>query len=191
MHKPLIIGITGKKASGKTTISNYLATHLDFTEFAFADILKNTCIEIFKLNQQQLYGKQSDKERIDDYWNVSPRIIMQEVGYAIREIGKRVPALEKIWIKSVHRKIESINQNKIVISDVRYADEADSIWEYKKKGWNVLIIKVTREFANDLDTHESETQNIPSDYIIYNNGTRQALFKNIKITINEYIKNLQ
>lgn len=190
MSKPVIIGITGKKGSGKSTISNYLANHYGYTEFAFADTLKLTCMRIFKLNSQQLFGTQSDKEQIDNYWNVSPRLIMQEVGYAIREVGKRVPELDHIWIRSVHRQIELKKYDRVIISDVRYENEANSIREYEKKGWNVLIIKVDRDSDTNIDTHESESQNIPCDYLIYNNSTRQVLFQNIQHILNEYMTNL-
>jgi GTPase SAR1 family protein len=185
MANPIIIGITGKKGVGKSTVSDYITNKYEFAEAAFADTLKCACMEIFKLNSRQLFGTQADKERIDDYWKVSPRKIMQEVGHAIREIGTNVPELNRIWIRSLHKEIELRKLHKVVISDVRYPDEAESINEYYKKGWDVCIIKITRDLP-DVDNHESETQEIKADYIINNNGTRSDLFNAIDDIIMEF-----
>ena len=142
-------------------------------------------MEVFQLQTNQLYGSQQDKERIDDFWNVSSRKIMQEVGTAFREIGNRVPELDRIWVKSLHREIELKDQSLIVISDVRYQDEIDSITRYKQNGWNAIIIKIERELT-ELDTHESENQDLPYDYLIHNNRLRKDLFENIDEILKDY-----
>jgi hypothetical protein len=178
MEEKIIIGLTGKKGSGKSTVADYLKEQYNFTEYAFADKLKTICMEIFGLNYKQLYGTPHDKERIDDFWDVSPRVIMQEVGTAFRNIEKSNSDLNKIWIKSLHREINMKKNNLVVISDIRYPDELESIREYKKKDWKVLILNIQRNEISD-DLHESETQILDSDIIIENNSTRKNLFLNI------------
>jgi hypothetical protein len=178
MEEKIIIGLTGKKGSGKSTVADYLKEQYNFTEYAFADKLKTICMEVFGLNYKQVYGTPLDKERIDDFWNVSPRVIMQEVGTAFRNIEKSNSDLNKIWIKSLHREINMKKHNLVVISDIRYPDEIESIHEYKKKDWKVLIINIQRNEISD-DLHESETQILDSDIIIENNSTRKNLFLNI------------
>jgi GTPase SAR1 family protein len=184
-QQKLIIGITGKKGSGKSTVANYLTNTYDFNEYAFANTLKSVCMEVFQLQTKQLYGSQRDKERIDDFWKVSARKIMQEVGTAFREIGNRVPELDGIWIKSLHREIELKNKSYVVISDVRYQDEVDSILTYKENGWDAIIIKIDREI-NETDSHESENQTLTYDYLINNNGLRKDLFNNVDDILKDY-----
>lgn len=190
MVEKIIIGITGKKGAGKSTAADYLVHNYNFNEYAFATILKSVCMEIFKLKTTQLYGTQHEKESIDEYWNVSPRTIMQEVGSAIRDIGERIPALSQIWIRSTHREIEEHESlKKILISDLRYPDEADSIRAYAAKGWKVAIIKIERITDEYLDMHESETQEIAYDYLIKNEGTRKDLFDKLDNIIYEIFEN--
>ena len=45
--KYVIIGITGKKRSGKDTISEYFEKKYKFTRNAFADPIKGVCREMF------------------------------------------------------------------------------------------------------------------------------------------------
>ena len=185
-HEPginnrVIIGINGKKGAGKSTIAKFIEDTYDYEEFAFANTLKGACMLIFNLSTPQLYGSQAEKEEIDDYWGVSPRTIMQELGTAIQNIEAAHPTLNKVWIRSLHRNIEAMKSKKVVVSDVRYQDEADSIKEYEAKGWTAIIIKVVRPTTDSHgDTHESEVQEVKCDYTIENNGTRLDLFNDVK-----------
>jgi hypothetical protein len=177
----VIIGISGKKGTGKSTIAKFIEDTYNFEEFAFANTLKGACMLIFNLSTQQLYGTLADKETIDEYWGVSPRTIMQELGTAIRNIEATHPTLNQVWIRSLHRNIEAMKSKKVVISDIRYQDEADSIKAYEAKGWTVVIVEVVRPATySHVDTHESEVQEVKCDYTIQNNGTRMDLFNSVK-----------
>ena len=44
----MIIGLVGKKYSGKTTIANYLVTHYDFIEYSIASPLKEIAKILYK-----------------------------------------------------------------------------------------------------------------------------------------------
>lgn len=181
----IIIGLCGKKGSGKSTVAKYLVDQYQFKEYAFANILKDACMNIFGLRYEQLYGTLQQKETIDEYWNVTPRIILQDVGTAIRNIANKNPKLEKIWIKSLHRKIIQESKTRIVVSDIRYQDEADSLKEYIKDGWTVIIIHINR--INDsvhLDNHESETQAIKYDYNIDNDKDIKCLINKLNAVLN-------
>ena len=173
----MLIGLCGLKNSGKSTISKFLVQHYNFNEFAFADSLKRACIEIFGLTNEQVFGSFQDKETIDDYWNVSPRVIMQTLGTLVRNLSKIIPNLNHVWIRKIHKKIIELPKNtNIVISDVRYNDEAEMI---KKLGG--IVIKIERKKINDQkDCHESENQQIISDFIIYNNSSIENLYLQIK-----------
>jgi dephospho-CoA kinase len=49
-----IIGITGKKFSGKDTLGDYFVNNHGYIRLAFADALKNACAEIFGFDFEQL-----------------------------------------------------------------------------------------------------------------------------------------
>lgn len=215
-ERRIIIGITGKKGAGKSTVAEFIEDEYDFHEYAFADALKSACLLIFQLQARQLYGSQNDKESIDEYWGVSPRVIMQEFGTAMRSIAARNARLDKIWIRGLHREIINKDPNRVIISDVRYQDEADSIKEYETRGWTAIIIKIIRDEAatgmqrkkrhpenpetnssvetaeissiTNTDLHESEMQEVKYDYLVENASTRRDLFAKIKKIMDEVNK---
>jgi hypothetical protein len=95
---------------------------------AFADALKNACAEIFGFDFEQLHG--SKKEIIDDFWKVSPRTVLQYVGTDLfrNQLHLIIPNIDNnIWIKVIEKKIHNILTScpnaKIVITDVRFANE--------------------------------------------------------------------
>ena len=170
----MIIGITGLIASGKSTATEYLVKQHDYQELAFANALKYACMEIFGLDKQQVFGTQKDKETIDTFWKVSPRQLLQIVGSAIRGLGTIFPQLTHIWVKRVERNIKKIieTDKKIIVSDVRYSDEAKMILDM-----GGIIIKIKRlDAENNRDLHESENQIIFANYIIYNDTTKKYVY---------------
>lgn len=60
-----LIGLHGKKQSGKDTTGEILSNISGYPTFAFADTLKKFCGEIFpELNYQDLWGPEKNKEKI-------------------------------------------------------------------------------------------------------------------------------
>jgi hypothetical protein len=176
-----LIGITGKKQNGKDTLGNYLVEKHNYIKYAFADSLKKGCAEFFNFNDDQLNGNK--KEEIDEFWNITPRKILQFVGTDLfrNQIDNILPSIgENFWIKWVEKKIfDSIKlnpKNKFVITDVRFKNELDFI-----KNNNGIIIRVTRDIINNNDEHISE-QHIDFfdvDYDIKNNDDKFKLYNTI------------
>ena len=54
MNRPNIIGLTGLVCSGKDTVAELLATHLRFSQLAFADALRNEICEAFEIDESFL-----------------------------------------------------------------------------------------------------------------------------------------
>jgi hypothetical protein len=181
--KHSIIGITGKKFNGKDTAGIYLINNYGYERIAFADALKNACKCIFGFTDEQLYGDK--KEDIDEYYGISPRKIFQYVGTELfrNKLKEIIPFIDdKIWIHVVKKKIlDKIKENpecKIVITDVRFENEANLIKEL-----GGCLIRVTRNIMNITnDDHESEQQidKLYADYDISNNGTIEELYNDIK-----------
>lgn len=194
MNSYKIIGICGKKLHGKDTIANYLVEHYGFTKVSFADALKNGVKEIFGFSDEQLNGNK--KENNDDFWNISPREILQFVGTdCFRNLfGSKFQHIgDNIWVMSTQRKINNLIKNgltKIVIPDIRFPNEI----EFIKKN-NGTIFKVIRTFEKiqyenkDTEKHISENSidHIQVDYTINNNNLKQ-LYNDIDDIVNNELK---
>jgi len=169
----MIIGLLGKKQSGKTTVADYVHTYHGFVEITFAYCLKQVCKMIFNLSDDQLYG--SSKEVVDPTWQVSPRVLMQTVGTDLfrNTLSTIIPSCHNIWIRNLLLRVQSIpDGTNIVVSDCRYTDEVTAL-----KEMGAIIIKLERSKNVELDTHESECINdIPYDYCIQNDGGLDDLF---------------
>lgn len=130
-EKVIVVGLCGKKRAGKDTIGNHLVKKYGFYRLAFADPLKKACQEIFGLSGDQTWG--DGKDSIDEYWQHSPRELFQAVGTELlrRQLPNHCPNItDKIWIKSIDRKIQELVKqgiNRIVITDVRFLDEFEFV----------------------------------------------------------------
>jgi len=187
----MIIGLVGKKSSGKTTITNYLVEKYNFIEYALANPLKKIA-NIFGFEDEYLYTTEEKKNIIHPILNISSRQFLQKFGTEIcRDIlPKILPNMNlgetnNIWIMLMEKFIEdrfmevqfnNSQSNNIIISDIRFDDEAQSLLKYD----NILFIYINRNILSN-DTHISE-QGI--DYyepniIIDNNGSLQELYQDI------------
>lgn len=184
-HKYKIIGITGKKFSGKDTLGSYFVDNYNYKQIAYADAIKDAVKCIFDFDDEQLYG--SKKEEIDNFWGVSPRQIFQFVGTDLfrNHTHEIMPNIGKdIWVQVVKRKImNKMDKNPeecFVITDVRFHNEADII-----KQLGGTVIKLLRN-TGCHDNHESETliQSLPCDYEFENNGSKEELYENVIKTLN-------
>lgn len=110
----MIIGVSGKRGSGKDTLSNYLVER-GFKKVSFAAPLKAHVRHFFGWTEEHTDGKL--KEVIDPRWGVSPRQAMIAVGQFYRQFDPL------FWVKLA---FSNIPEN-AVISDVRFINEADYI----------------------------------------------------------------
>ena len=152
----IIVGISGRARSGKDTVASLLHSRYYYRVLHFADALKGACREVFNFSDAQLYG--DEKETIDPFWEFSPRQAMQQVGDGLR---KHVAA--DIWIKALARVIQKADKSgmtRVVIPDLRYANEAVFL---RSLPHAVKLFRITRDAASSLisataATHASETE---------------------------------
>lgn len=160
----MIIGLVGKKGSGKDTVADYLVSKRKFTKKAFADPLKKVIQQLFLVNPEQL-SDPVKKEECDSRWNLSPRQMMQMVGTNMvrDQLGT------DFWIQ--HMEFSYSDDSDVVISDVRFQNEAD--WVEKKGG---ILIRIQNPISspNHQDSHisEIELEKIKTQFTIYNDKSR-------------------
>jgi hypothetical protein len=174
----MILGIVGKKRSGKDEVADYLIDQFGFTRYKFADPIKTSVAEIFLWDDEWVNGKY--KETIDPRWNISPRQAQQAMGTELfrQRLQEILPLFKEligsdIWVKRFQYWYDSFTEKpNVVISDVRFLNEANTI-----KSMGGHIIKLEREGLISIDTHSSEMEidSIVPDSVIYNDSTIAGL----------------
>lgn len=166
----MLIGILGKKGSGKDTCADYMVSKYNFKKISFATPLKTALISIFNLNHNQLYG--DEKESEDKYWDIEPRKLMQYFGTDLM----RNKYDKNIWLKSISLWLDKNKGNNIVIPDCRFQNEVDFILEN-----NGIVIKIDRyDEIKDNHISENEINEIKNyTYCIKNNDTLDKLYSNL------------
>lgn len=166
----MLLGLVGKKGSGKDTCADYLTEHHKFIKIALADPPKHAVRKLFRLTPKQLWGPIELKEAIDERYQRSPRELVIELS----NFGKSIDP--DCWIKLALSNIGLYE--KVVVSDVRFLNEAAAI---KRNGG--ILCRIQRNFSTGLgeqDPSETEQEQIQVDWEIQNTGTLEELYEKIE-----------
>jgi len=130
----IIIGFSGAKGAGKDTAADWFVTQHGFVKMAYADALKAAVEAIMGIPTVMDW---QEKERIDPYWNISPRQAWQWFGTEACRVGFGNKAVQEgawtkkeaqdIWIKALMRAIDRSSNKRVVVTDVRFDGEATAI----------------------------------------------------------------
>jgi len=198
-EEKIIIGLCGKKFSGKSTFGKYVKDKYNFNIYSFGENLKKALKDIFYFSDDEVNGNK--KEIINEYWNLTPREIMQYFGTELmrENFGNHFPNIgDKIWIKSLEFKlindIQYNNINKIIIDDVRFNNEISWIKSFGLKyNFKTFIININNINLNNIKDnndnikdnneekflkHKSETEKLNYEYTINNNKDNYIDFYN-------------
>jgi hypothetical protein len=155
----MIIGVSGKKRTGKDTFyqiaSKMLQGKSPVRRYAFADNVKDYAIKYFKIPKEEIKLEEN-------------RFILQAIGQMMRE-----EAATNYWISRTFTKMyesRSKTPGEIsIITDVRYLNEAEAVINAD----NSILIRIENNSSTGVDTHQSENDlnNFPFDVTIVNNGT--------------------
>lgn len=188
-----IVGLSGKKQSGKSTVADHLVHHHNFIEMPFAGSLKEFCCRVFLFSDQQVYDPVL-KETVDPRWGTSPRKILQYVGTEVfrTSLLRKLPNLDVgpygIWEKSADiyiREFMHPHFTRLIFSDVRFQDEIDYI-----NSLQGTLIKIVREDPQKT-THTSETtqttqhasetslDSVVFANVVQNNNTLDHLYRQV------------
>lgn len=184
----IVVGITGRKRSGKDTLGKHLIDNYNFTRLAFADTLKEACKEVFGFTNEQVYGDDL-KEVIDPYWGYTPREVLQKVGTELfRNAINQEDVLPKIgkdiWVRCVERKIlklakEDPNKRRFVITDMRFPNELKFIMN---SPFNSITIKVVRKSVmvqGNLHASEAMIDSFQCQWTIPNDESLEQFYINV------------
>lgn len=177
----MIIGLTGKKQSGKSTVASYLEQEHVFLPMAFATPLKTALVVMFGWSERHMEGDL--KEVIDPLTGVTPRHAMQTLG---TEWGRNLIHPD-IWLRLMEHNIKANPNTDIVITDVRFENEATLI-----RNLGGVIVHVSRE-SEHVDLHQSEAGikiDEARDYIVRNDKDIPALYQYVDVIL-ELIKEEQ
>lgn len=155
----MIIGVAGKKRSGKDTfytlLKEKISSYYTVKRYAFADEVKEYAVNYFHI----------DRKDIKDENN---RFLLQGIGQMFRE-----EVNENYWINQTMMNIRKSQKNKpgeiSVITDVRYINEAQEIQNQE----NGFLIKIVNKNTETFDPHISENNldDYEFDYVMKNNGS--------------------
>ena len=173
----MLIGITGHKFSGKSTVARLLHNATGYQVVSFADKLKDITCVLSGCTREDLEDYDFKETRlVPDYLRPycgnakepTFRAFLQHFG---SEVMRGVN--DNIWIDCT---LSNYGEN-CIISDCRFPNEAKAV---KARGG--IVIKVVRPDAKAEDTHQSETliDDIVPDYTIWNDTTLENLVLNVE-----------
>ena len=170
----IIIGLAGRKRSGKTTVAARLmemAKEVGLTpiRIGFADPLKAEAAKIF--------GPVTEENK------ATLRPVLQALGTAMKEING-----EHVWLNRLidsWRAYEQAGYDMLVVDDVRFPYEAEHLQQSGGQVW-----KISRPSTDDSgDTHSSETSvdQVKADHYLVEENLEKLLDR-VDETWHEYWK---
>jgi dephospho-CoA kinase len=176
----MIIGLSGYAQSGKDTTAKILIDEFGFNRVAFADKIRLFLLEINPL----LSDGYPLKSVVNEYgWDVAKsrnevRRLMQETGVAARNLFD-----QDFWVNAAFKDLDPVER--VVVTDVRFRNEADYIKELGGYVW-----RISRSSVEAVNNHVSENDldNYFFDAVITNNSTIEDLHKNIRNLLISYLK---
>jgi hypothetical protein len=181
-----ILGLSGWARNGKDTVADHLISKYGYERISFAAPMKEA---LYRLNPKiTINNVVSTPIRIgvdiygwDDLKTHGPEVreLLQRFG---TEVGREMFG-EDFWVNAAIDSIE--DGSRVVVSDVRYPNEADAI---KKLGGEVW--RVVRPGFGAANGHASEhaLNNYKFDYILDNNSGMELLYDSVdsKLAVKSY-----
>lgn len=154
----MIIGLTGFKGCGKSTVAEIIEEQLGYKIRSFASPIKDM-LRAMGLSHEELYDPET-KERVIEDFGKSPRQIMQLLG---TEFGRNMLS-PNVWVAALMRQIN--DEDNFVIDDVRFPNEAAAI--HARGGKIVRVVRPTSEEKKDEHVSEQGLNSEQIDYEIQN-----------------------
>lgn len=173
----MLIALTGKAGSGKSTVADILEKEYNFVQIALADPLKDAVSYLFGLTDEQKWDREL-KELATPRWLLSPRQMFQQFGDAMKEkFG------EDFFVKIWDMYYEHWYHRNVVVPDCRFDVEAERFMELN--GYIVEVVRGTG-LVGSTGQHRSEfgLSTLP-DFTIDNRGSLDLLKVKVASMLNE------
>lgn len=169
----MLIGLMGRKRSGKDSFASALIEDHGFARVAFADPLKAALLRFDPLMPTMTGAERLSSIVASHGWEVAKgypavRKALQDYGVVIRD-----EVDPEAWIRAAHRRIIAAPSAHVVVTDVRFPNEVRFI---RQQGG--LLVYIERPgLPDDGDTHASETSTsaADADHVVYNTGSLEDL----------------
>lgn len=179
---PVLIGLSGKAGSGKDTVGDYLVEMFDFRKLSFAEPLKKGASVLFDIPEETLHSREK-KEEVDPRYGRSPRELLQWLGTDVL----RNQIDEKFFLNHMSGRLDKILLEKghqVVITDVRFDNEAELVRSYGGQVWKLdaSVRLPTSCLSGETKHHVSEEGpkfSPANDKVLDNNGTKAALIRKV------------
>lgn len=147
---PTVIGLTGRAGTGKDTVARILSNLFGYRPRSFADPIRRGLVAMFEGLSPELLTDRGHKETpLEITHGTTPRRLMQTLG---TEWGRTLIHPE-IWVTQMEAWVERHQPYRLVIPDVRFADEAR--WIREERGG--LVLRVVRDDVAPVEAHASES----------------------------------
>lgn len=173
----MVIGITGRKRSGKDTVAAHFVSNHSYVRYQIAGPLKRALCELYGWDINILEDG-SDKEKVDPEYGVSPREAAQFMGAEFNKyMSNHYPEYgqitnTKLYLKRMKQFVAKNPKLDIVIPDVRMPFTAEAIREM-----GGIMLRIERGKGANTDGHDTEKyiDTIEVDHVILNDGTIEQL----------------
>lgn len=169
----IIIGLSGKKKSGKDTFYEIASKMLTVpsVKIAFADALKEEVAKACGVSVEFVETNKIIFRPMLQFWGTD---------------FKRRLIDNEYWIRQLFHKLSEVMDDigVVFITDVRFKNEARWIEEVG------ILVRINRDMCDVNDLHISETDLDSYDfkYIIENNGTLEDYKRSIRTVMNKIIE---
>jgi len=150
----MIIGLAGRKGSGKSSVAKILENKFGYKTMSFATPLKDMLMAM-GVTEDEIFNIDLKEKPIERFGGRSPRELLQLLG---TEFARNM-VCEDVWVKALEARIKPNDQ--IVIDDVRFPNEAEMI---RDKGGKIIRVTRAGQELGMVDTHSSEA-GIPLELI--------------------------
>lgn len=173
----MIVGLVGKKSSGKDTTGAILVEEHGFTRVSFADALKQSAAALFDVPVETWDRLKNDplaKVALIVGWgtpysetkDMTVREFLQRYGTeAHRDVWGG-----DFWIETAAAKMRAVLEadGSVVVTDCRFPEEAQAV-----RNLGGMVVRVVRPLGEDGDMHPSEVvqESIEADFELWNGGT--------------------
>jgi hypothetical protein len=167
---PQLIGLTGRAGAGKDTAADHLVRQYGYKKFALAGAMKRGLNAMFGW---------CDADWEDRKWKESPNAALggrspREAAITIGTEWGRNMIDSDVWLRPLYQYMESSPQVRIVVTDVRFNNEASAIVALGGRVW--LIRGPAARVVSINHKSERGVDDIWVDSIIINDGPKEHLY---------------